>query len=97
MKDYKPFLSQGFVSISGSSQVQSVQILKDTSAAQSLLLESVLALSVSTSTDKSILLQGVEQVPLHIIYMKSDLITGPFIVGVRTTLPILQFKAFPYC
>jgi hypothetical protein len=39
MEDYKPFLSQGFVSIDGSSDVKPVQILRDTGAAQSLLLE----------------------------------------------------------
>jgi hypothetical protein len=37
------------------------------------------------STDKSILFQSVE---LSVIYLKSDLITGPVIVGVRPTLPV---------
>ena len=59
---------------------------------KSLLLESVLSLSERTSTDRSVLLQGVElgviDVPLHRIYLKSDLITGPVIVGVRPTLPV---------
>ncbi|KAK3098851.1 hypothetical protein FSP39_023736 [Pinctada imbricata] len=31
---------------------------------------------------------GVIDVPLHEIYLKSDLITGPVIVGVRPTLPV---------
>jgi hypothetical protein len=66
--------------------------LTDTGAAQSLLLESVLPLSERTSTEKSVLLQGVElgviDVLLHRIYLKSDLITGPVIVGVRPTLPV---------
>ena len=78
MEDYKPFLSQGFVSIDGSSEAKPVQILRDTSAAQSLLLESVLSFSERTSTDRSVLLQGVElgviDIPLHRIYLKSDLI-----------------------
>ena len=60
MEDYKPFLSQGFVSINGSSEVKPVQILRETGAAHSLLLESVLPLSERTSTDESVLLQGVE-------------------------------------
>ncbi|VDI33817.1 Hypothetical predicted protein [Mytilus galloprovincialis] len=38
------------------------------------------------------LLQGVElgciDVPLHRIYLKSDLITGPVVVGVRPNLPV---------
>jgi hypothetical protein len=79
MEDYKPFLSQGFLSINGPSDVKPVQILRDTGSAQSLLLESVLPLSERTSTDESVLLQGVElgviYVPLHRIYLKSYLIT----------------------
>jgi hypothetical protein len=92
MNDYTPFLSQEFVSINGSSDVKPVQILRDTDAAQSLLLHSVLHLSESISTDKAILLQDVElaviDFPLHRIYLKSDLIIGPVIVGVRPPLPI---------
>jgi hypothetical protein len=84
-------LSQGFVSINASSDVRPVQILRDTVAAQSLLLESVLPLSERTSADKSVLLQCVElcviDVPWHRIYLKSDLITEPVIVGVLPILP----------
>jgi hypothetical protein len=49
-------------------------------------------LSERASTDKSVLLHcvelGVIDVPLHRIFLKSDLITGPVIVGVRPTLPV---------
>ncbi|VDI40041.1 Hypothetical predicted protein [Mytilus galloprovincialis] len=54
--------------------------------------EGVLPLSEKTSVGASVLLQGVElgciDVPLHRIYLKSDLITGPVIVGVRPNLPV---------
>ena len=89
---YKLFLSMGFVSLSDSSEALPVQILKDTSAAQTLLLEGSLPLAEHTFTDRSVLLQGVElgviEIPLHKIYLKSDLTTGPVIVGVRPTLPV---------
>ena len=92
MEDYKPFMSQGFVSLGDSSEIKPVQILRDTGAAQTLLLEGVLPLSEQTSTGGSVLLQGVElgviDVPLHRISLKSDLVTGPVIVGVRPTLPV---------
>ncbi|VDH97949.1 Hypothetical predicted protein [Mytilus galloprovincialis] len=56
------------------------------------LIEGVLPLSEKTSVGASVLLQGVElgciDVPLHRIYLKSDLITGPVIVGVRPNLPV---------
>jgi hypothetical protein len=50
-----------------------------------------LPLSENTSVGATVLLQGVEldcfNVPLYRIYLKSDLITGPVIVGVRHNLP----------
>ena len=92
MEEYKPFMSQGFVSINDSSTDIPIQILRDTGASQTILLEGVLPLSEKTFTGKSLLLQGVEcgvmDVPLHEVHLKSDLITGPVIVGVRPTLPI---------
>ena len=40
----------------------------------------------------SVLIQGVElstvMVPLHRVYLHSDLITGPVVVGIRPTLPV---------
>lgn len=92
MKDNKPFLFKGFVSLNDSSKTHSVKILRDNRAAQTLLLEGVLPLSEQTFTDKPVLIQGVElgviNVPLHIICLKPDLITGPVTVGVRHTLPV---------
>ena len=74
---YKPFLSHGFVSLNDSSEALPVQISRDTGAAQTLLLEGPLPLSEQTFTGRSVLLQGVElgviDVPLHKIYLKSDL------------------------
>ncbi|XP_063417696.1 uncharacterized protein LOC134700267 [Mytilus trossulus] len=92
MEEYKPFMSDGFVSIVDDTTLQPIKILRDTGASQSLLLEGVLPLSEKTSVGASILLQGVElgciDVPLHRIYLKSDLITGPVVVGVRPNLPV---------
>ena len=49
-EEFKPFVSEGFVSLESSSCQVPIQILRDTGATQSLLLEGVLPLSVSTST-----------------------------------------------
>ncbi|VDI28681.1 Hypothetical predicted protein [Mytilus galloprovincialis] len=77
MEEYKPFMSDGFVSIVDDTTLQPIKILRDTGASQSLLLEGVLPLSEKTSVGASVLLQGVElgciDVPLHRIYLKSDL------------------------
>ncbi|VDI00377.1 Hypothetical predicted protein [Mytilus galloprovincialis] len=91
-RNIKPFMSDGFVSIVDDTTLQPIKILRDTGASQSLLLEGVLPLSEKTSVGASVLLQGVElgciDVPLHRIYLKSDLITGPVVVGVRPNLPV---------
>ncbi|VDI53681.1 Hypothetical predicted protein [Mytilus galloprovincialis] len=92
-RNIKPFMSDGFISIVvDDTTLQPIKILRDTGASQSLLLEGVLPLSEKTSVGASVLLQGVElgciDVPLHRIYLKSDLITGPVVVGVRPNLPV---------
>ena len=69
-----------------------IKILRDTGATQSLLLEGVLPLSVSTSTGESVIAQGIEgeclNVPLHKVNLVSDLVTGSVVLGTRPTLPI---------
>ena len=66
--------------------------MQDTGASQSLLLADVLSFSEKSYTGESVLLQGVEcgivNVPLHHVFLKSDLVSGPVTVGVRTSLPI---------
>ena len=59
--DYEPFISQGLVSLVGEeAQAQSICVLRDTGASQSLLLEGVLSLSESSYTVSNVLLQGIE-------------------------------------
>ena len=71
---------------------QSIRVLRDTGASQSLLLEGVLPLSNSSYTGSNFLLQGVElgvvSVPLHVVNLKTNLVSGPVMVGIRTSLPI---------
>ncbi|KAJ8040764.1 hypothetical protein HOLleu_15160 [Holothuria leucospilota] len=96
-EEYLPFVSEGFISLDGNSAHPPVKIkiLRDTGATQSLLLDGVLPLSDSTSTGANVLIQGVEcgfiSVPLHKINLKSDLVSGSVIVGVRPTLPVKEY------
>ena len=89
---YEPFLSDGFASLN-SDYVQStpIKILRDTGASQSLILADTLPFSEKTSCGTSVLIQGVEcgfvNVPLHNIYLSSDLVKGPVAVGIRPSLP----------
>ena len=58
-KRYKPFITEGFVSLDGdSTNTKRIHILRDTGATQSLLL-GVLPLSEDSSAGASVLIQGV--------------------------------------
>ena len=92
MEIYEPFLSDGFVSLNSDfAQSAPITILRDTGASQSLILADTLPFSEKTSSGTSVLIQGVEcgfaNVPLHNIYLSSDLVNGPVAVGIRQTLP----------
>ena len=92
MEIYEPFLSDDFVSLNSDfAQSTPITILRDTGASQSLILADTLPFSEKTSSGTSVLIQGVEcgfvNVPLHNIYLSSDLVKGPVAVGIRQTLP----------
>ena len=92
MEISEPFLSYGFVSLNSDfAQSTPITILRDTGASQSLILADTLPFSEKTSSGTSVLIQGVEcgfvNVPLHNIYLSSDLVNGPVAVGIRQTLP----------
>ena len=88
---FKPFISDVFVAIKDEKEEwKPVKILRDTGASQTLLLQDALPLSEKSSTGASILIQGVGcndvNVPLHDIILKSDMVSGPVVVGVRPTI-----------
>lgn len=89
---YKPFLITGSVSLSADSPSQTVSILRDTGAAQSFILAGVLPFSDKTYTGTDVLVRGIElsciKVPLHTVFLKSDLVTGQAQIGVRSELPV---------
>jgi len=91
---YLPFVSDGSVALTAEEAAVPVKILRDTGATQSLLLQSVhvLPLTEQTSTGASMLVQGVElgilKVPLHKVYLRSNLVLGEVTVSIRPTLPI---------
>ena len=97
-EEFKPFVSEGFVSLESSSSQVPIKILRDTGATQSLLLEGVLPLSVSTSTGESVIAQGIEggcvNVPLHKVKLVSDLVTGSVVVDDHSSTS-LRFFSLP--
>ena len=92
MEIYEPFLSDGSMSLTSDfAQSTPSKILRDTGASQSLILADTLPFSEKTSSGTNVLIQGVEcgfiNVPLHNIYLSSDLVTGLVAVGIRPSLP----------
>ena len=60
MKNYKPFISEGVVSVVGDeNNSQKVKILRDTGATQSLMLDSVLPLTENSFTGANVLISGI--------------------------------------
>ena len=93
MENYKPFISEGVVSLVGDkNSSQKVKILRDTGATQSLMLDSVLPLTENSFTGANVLISGVEmgvlEVPLHEVNIKSSLINGKIVIGMRPSLPV---------
>ena len=91
MENYKPFISEGVVSLVGDEN-SSQKVLRDTGATQSLMLDSVLPLTENSFTGANVLISGVEmgvlEVPLHEVNIKSSLINGNIVIGMRPSLPV---------
>ena len=88
MENYKPFISEGIVSLVGDeSSSQKVKILRDTGTTQSLMLDSVLPLSENSLTGANVLISGVEMGVLE-VNTKSNLINGNIVIGMRPSLPV---------
>ncbi|XP_067261173.1 uncharacterized protein [Chanodichthys erythropterus] len=90
---YQPFVMKGLVSVSDQSSDQvKVTMLRDTGAMQSFIVAGALPLSEQTFCGTHVLVRGFEmnimKVPLHQIYLKSDLFTGFVKIGVRDSLPV---------
>ncbi|XP_072137134.1 uncharacterized protein [Mobula birostris] len=86
------FTSAGLVSVKEGSTPAPVRIWRDTGACQSLILKRVLEFSAETESGEVSVINGIgkgtEAVPLHQIYLKSDLVSRPVTIGVRPKSPI---------
>ena len=93
MEIYKPFISEGAVSLVGDeSSSQKVKIWRDSGEIQSLILDSVLPLTANIFTGTNVPISGVEmgilEIPLHEVNIKSSLINGNIVIGMRPSLPV---------
>jgi len=80
-----PLSYQRVACLKGSDEKVLINVLRDTDATQSLILENVLPFSDNYSAGVSVLLQGVEMgvigVPLHVNDLQSDITLGTVAVG----------------
>jgi hypothetical protein len=92
-EDFEPFVLEGLVSLEGDEvSPKPIKIMRDTCCAQSMILEGSLPFSKVSATGEDVLIQGIGMdiisVPLHKIKLKSDLVSGTVVVGVRPELPV---------
>ncbi|KAJ8364842.1 hypothetical protein SKAU_G00136730 [Synaphobranchus kaupii] len=66
--------------------------MRDTGAAQSFVVKTVLPFSSQLATGNSVLVRGIGStqlnVPLHCVNLESDLVRGEVVVGVLSVLPV---------
>jgi len=89
---FNPFVSKGLISLSENGEQIPITILRDTGATQTLIVEGTLPLTKETATGTTMFIQGVGltpvSVPLHTVYLRCGLVSGPVVVGARPTLPV---------
>lgn len=92
VESYQPFMLECMVSLFPDAEFKPVVMLRDTGSAQSFILDRCLPFSADTYTDFNVLVRGIEMrcvnVPLHMVHLKSDLVSGAFKLGVRKRLPV---------
>uniref|UniRef100_A0A3B1JS97 Gypsy retrotransposon integrase-like protein 1 n=1 Tax=Astyanax mexicanus TaxID=7994 RepID=A0A3B1JS97_ASTMX len=90
---FRPFILDGFVTLSEKDKFRApVRILRDTGAAQSFISTKVLPFSEETFCGSYVVVCGIGltpvSVPLHSIYLQSELVTGMVRVAVQEELPV---------
>jgi len=91
-EEFLPFVSRGEISVSKDSPGVSISLLRDTGCSQSIVLASALPCPEETNTGQFVLVSGIAgktlSLPLHLVHLKCDLITGPVVVAVSQHLPV---------
>lgn len=90
---FRPFISEGFVSLTGNSKDQkSVTILRDSAGSQSCIKEGILPVSHETWCHSSVLVRGLGMVnvcaPLHRVHFQCPLLSRWFDIAVLLALPV---------
>ena len=93
MEIFEPFIHDGFVSLTSDlSSASPIRILRDTGASQSFLLADTWPFSEQSSAGANVLIKGVDStdytpVPLHNVYLSSNIVSGLVTLGISSSLP----------
>lgn len=89
---FRPFISEGSVSLAGGGREVPVKILRDTGASSSFILQSALPFSSASYTGKSLLVRGIGlntlSTPLHRVHLDCSFVRGTVELAVRPELPV---------
>lgn len=92
LMDFASFVMDGVFSLPGNGPRVPVKMLRDTAASQFFILEGVLQFSDDSAvgSDVPVLDFGMKDidVPLHMVFVESDLVFGEVAVEVRPQFPI---------
>lgn len=89
---FKPFTFEGFVSLTGKSEDRrQVTVPRDIGSSQLFILASAMPFTMNSACDVSTIVRGMGMsfvpVPLHLVYMKSKLVSRFFPVAVHSHFP----------
>ena len=97
IEDFKPFVTQGSVSLEGVDKPVPITILRDTGAKQSLMCAGVLPFSAQSYSGSDIIAWGVELsavlAPLHFIQLTSRIVSGKLKIAFTMAHLLLFFPA----
>lgn len=88
---FSPFIMERYVSLLDGGPKVPVVILRDNAASQSGILEGVLTLTEKSTINADTLVRGLRMRyvrTLHTVYLDSELVKGPVVVGVKDEFPV---------
>nr|XP_027218239.1 uncharacterized protein LOC113810791 [Penaeus vannamei] len=88
---FQPFIFSGSVALDEASPSVPVSVFRDTGASHSVVLKEAVPFLEDAYTGKYVVVEGFGgcvTVPLCKLYLRTDLVSGPVVVGVHDSLPI---------
>lgn len=95
---FRPFIMDGFISVSHSSPKVPIKILRDTATSQSFILDSILFLDEIAKIKANVPIRGFSGQDVNVLLCRvvvhSELCSGDVVVGLRPCFPIAGVSMF---